>query len=69
MNEVSVLHRHMHYMDMPGKPESGFHDQVLGLLGYIVPHQYPAVEVQGTTFYLVGAPVRVPGYYAALLMH
>ena len=60
MNEVSVLHRHMHYMDMPGKPESGFHDQVLGLLGYIVPHQYPAVEVQGTTFYLVGAPVRVP---------
>ena len=25
-----------------------------------MPHQYPAVEVQSTTFYLEGAPVRVP---------
>ena len=60
VNEVGVLHRLMRYMDMPGEPESGYHDQVLGLLGDIMPHQYPAVEVPGTTFHLVGAPVRVP---------
>ena len=60
VNEVGVLHRLMRYMDMPGEPESGYHDQVLGLLGDIMPHQYPAVEVPGTMFHLVGAPVRVP---------
>ena len=59
-NEVTILHRLMRYMDMPGEPESGFHDQVLGLVGDILPHQYPAVEVTGTTFHLVGTPVRVP---------
>ena len=57
---VGILHRLMRYMDMPGEPESGYHNHVLGLLGDIMPHQYPAVEVPSTTFHLVGAPVRVP---------
>jgi hypothetical protein len=58
--EVAVVHRLMKYMDFPGEPESGFHDRVLALLGDIMPHQYPTVEVPGTIFHLVGAPVRVP---------
>ena len=58
--EVSVLHRLMRYMDMPGEDESGFHDRYLGLLGDIMPHQYPSVEVPSTVFHLVGTPVRVP---------
>ena len=45
---------------MPGEEVSGFHDRVLGLLGDIRPHQYPAVEVPSTAFHLVGTPVRVP---------
>ena len=44
----------------PGDEPSGFHDHVLGLLGDIMPHQYPAVEVPSTVFRLVGTPVRVP---------
>ena len=58
--KVSVLHRMMKYMDMPGEEESGYHDKVLGLLGDILPHQYPTVEVPSTVFHLVGNPVRVP---------
>ena len=59
--EVAILHRMMRYMDMPGGEEpSGFHDRVLGLVGDIMPHQYPAVEVPGTVFHLVATPVRVP---------
>ena len=66
--EVSVLHRMMRYMDMPGEEVSGYHDRVLGLLGDIMPHQYPAIEVPGSVFHLVGAPVRVPST-AALVAH
>jgi hypothetical protein len=58
--EVSIVHRLMQYMDMPGKPASGFHDRVIGLLGDIMPHQYPDVDVPGTTFDLLGTPVYVP---------
>ena len=58
--EVSILHRLMRYMDMPGEDDSGFHDRHLGLLGDIRPHQYPTVEVPSTVFHLVGTPVRVP---------
>jgi hypothetical protein len=58
--EVSIMHRLMRYMDMPGEPASGFHDRVIGLLGDIMPHQYPAIDVPGTTFHLAGSPVRVP---------
>lgn len=58
--EVSVVHRVLRYMDSPGDDPSGYHDRVLGLLGDILPHQYPTVEVPNTTFHLVGTPVRVP---------
>lgn len=59
--EVSILHRMMRYMDMPGKDPSGFHDsRYLGLLGDILPHQFPTVEVPNTVLHLVAAPVRVP---------
>jgi hypothetical protein len=58
--EVAVLHRLMRFMDMTGKEVSGFHDRVLGLVGDIMPHQYPTVDVPGTTFHLVNTPVRVP---------
>ena len=44
---VGILPRLMRYMDMPGELASGFHDQALGLLGDIMPHKYPAVEVSG----------------------
>ena len=50
--EVSILHRLMRYMDMPGEDDSGFHDRHLGLLGDIRPHQYPTVEVPSTVFHL-----------------
>lgn len=58
--EVVVVHRLMKYMDLPGEPASGYHDRVLGLVGDIMPHQYPTVEIPSTTFHLVGAPIRVP---------
>ena len=59
--EVTVVHRLMKYMDMPGEPESGFHDRVLGINGDIMPHQYPIVDVpKNTLFHLSGTPVRVP---------
>ena len=58
--EVSILHRVLRFMDSPGDDPSGFHDRVLGLLGDIMPHQYPAVEVPGSTFHLVGTPTRLP---------
>ena len=58
--EVAILHGIVRYMDTPGYNPSGFHDRVLGLLGDILPHQYPAVEVAGTTFHLVGTPTRIP---------
>ncbi|KAI2506962.1 hypothetical protein MHU86_7459 [Fragilaria crotonensis] len=59
-HEVSIVHRLMRYMDMPGEEESGFNDKVLGLLGDILPYQYPTVEVPNSAFHLVGTPVRVP---------
>ncbi len=58
--EVTVVHRLMKYMDMPGEPESGFHDRVLGITGDIMPHQYPIVDVPSALFHLIGTPVRVP---------
>jgi hypothetical protein len=58
--EVSIVHRVLRrHMDSPGDDPSGYHDRVLGLLGDILPYQYPTVEVPNTTFHLVGTPVRV----------
>jgi hypothetical protein len=60
--EVAILHCMMRYMDMPGEDPSGFHDRYLGLLGDIMPRQFPTVEVPTSTVLhlLVGTPVRVP---------
>jgi hypothetical protein len=58
--EIAILHWLMRYMDMPGEEPSGYHDKVIGLLGDILPHQYPTTEVPGTVFHLVNTPVRVP---------
>jgi hypothetical protein len=58
--EVTVVHRLMRFMDLPGEEASGYHDRVLGLVGDILPHQYPVVEVPSTCFRLVGNAVRVP---------
>jgi hypothetical protein len=58
--EVVVVHRLLKYLDAPGDDPSGLHDRVLGLMGDILPHQYPTVEVPGTAFHLVGNAVRVP---------
>lgn len=58
--EVAIIHRFVRYMDNPGDDPTGFHDRVLGLLGDVLPHQFPVVEVPNTAFHLVGAPVRVP---------
>lgn len=57
--EVVVMHRLMKYMDLPGQLASGYHDRILGLVGDIMPHQYPTVEFPGTAFHLVGVPIRV----------
>lgn len=57
--KVVILHRMLKYMDLPGDEPSGFHDQVVGLAGDILPHQYPAVEVPGSAFHLVTTAVRV----------
>jgi hypothetical protein len=69
MGEVTIIHRIVRYMDNPGDYPTGFHDRVLGLLGDVLPHQYPVVEVPNTAFHLVGTPVRVPtiGAMTALL--
>ena len=58
--EVAVVHRFVRYLDAPGEDPTGFNDKVLGLLGDILPHQYPVVEIPGTVFHLVNTPVRVP---------
>ena len=58
--EVAILHCLMRFMDIPGEAPTGYHDKILGLLGDIMPHQYPVVEVPGTAFHLVNTPVRVP---------
>lgn len=58
--EVAIVHRLMRYMDMPGEPESGFHDHILGLVGDIIPHQYPTVGVPNIAFHLIGTAIRVP---------
>ena len=58
--EVAVVHRVLKFVDAPGDEATGYHDRVLGLMGDIMPHQYPAVEVPGTAFHLVGTPIRVP---------
>lgn len=69
LGEVSVIHRIVRYMDNPGDDPSGFHDRVLGLLGDVLPYQYPVVEVPNSALHLVGTPVRVPtvGAMTALL--
>lgn len=59
-HEVVVVHRLVRYVDAPGDDPTGLHDSVLGLLGDILPHQYPTVEVLGTAFHLIGNAVRVP---------
>jgi hypothetical protein len=59
-NEVVVLHRMLRYIDAPGDDPSGLHDRVLGLMGDILPHQYPTIEVPSTAYHLVGTAVRVP---------
>lgn len=66
--EIAIMHRMMRYMDMPGEDASGFHDRYLGLLGDIMPHQYPTVEIPSTVFHLVGTPVRVPTT-GAMMVH
>ena len=59
--EVAILHRILRcFVDTPGDEPSGFHDRVTGLLGDIMPRQYPAVEVPGSTFHLIGTPTRLP---------
>ena len=58
--EVAIIHRILRFVDTPGDDPSGFHDRVLGLLGDIMPHQYPTVEVPGSIFHLVGTPTRLP---------
>lgn len=62
--EVAILHRLLRYVDTPGDEPSGYHDRVLGLLGDILPHQYPVVDVPGTTFHLVNTAVRIPSIAA-----
>ena len=58
--EVTIVHRFLRYLDAPVEDPTGFHDKVLGLLGDILPHQYPVVEIPSTVFHLVNTPVRVP---------
>ena len=67
--EVTIVHRIARYMDNPGDDPSGFNDRVLGLLGDVLPYQYPVVEIPNSALYLVGTPVRVPtlGAMTALL--
>lgn len=69
LGEVMIVHRIVRYMDNPGDDPSGFNDRVLGLLGDVLPYQYPVVEVPNSALYLVGTPVRVPtvGAMTALL--
>ncbi|KAI2501865.1 hypothetical protein MHU86_12630 [Fragilaria crotonensis] len=60
LGEVSIIHRFVRYMDNLGDDPTGFNDRVFGLLGDLLPYQYPVVEVPNTSFHLVGTPVRVP---------
>ena len=55
---MTILHRLMKYMDLPGEAELGFHDRVLCLNGDILPHQYPVVDVTSMLFHLVGTPTE-----------
>ncbi|KAI2502315.1 hypothetical protein MHU86_12119 [Fragilaria crotonensis] len=58
--EVVILHRLLRYLDIPGDDPSGYNDRVLGLVGDILPHQYPVVECPNTAFHLVNTAIRVP---------
>ena len=58
--EVVVVHRLLRYVEAPGDDPTGLNDYVLGLMGDILPHQYPVVDVPNTTFHLVSNAVRVP---------
>lgn len=56
VGEVLVVHRLIKYLDTPGDDPTGFNDKVLGLLGDILPHQYPVVEVPVRSFTWSGQP-------------
>lgn len=59
--EVVVLHQVLRFLDEPRDDPTGFNDRVLGLLGDILPHRYPTVELPTTTLlHLVGGPTRIP---------
>ena len=65
--KVIILHRLLHYMDLPGDDlTAGLHNRVLGLVGDIMPpHQYYLTTLVrfaplGSAFHLVGNAVRVP---------
>ena len=60
LRDVSIVHRLLRVVDSPSDEATAFNDRVLGLLGHIMPHQYPALAVPSSTFHLVGAPFRVP---------
>jgi hypothetical protein len=49
--DVSIVHRLLRFVDSPGDEPTGFNDRVLGLLGDIMLHQYPAVDVPNSTFH------------------
>lgn len=68
--EVVVVHRLLRYVEAPGDDPTGLNDTVLGLMGDILPHQYPVVDVPNTTFHLVSNAVRIPtaAAMAALLL-
>ena len=67
-NKVAIVHRFIRYVDAPGEEATGFNERVLGLLGDLLPHQYPAVEIPGTAFHLVGIPARVPTVEAMIAL-
>lgn len=58
--EVVILHRLLRYMDAPGDDPTGLQNRVFGLMGDILPRQYPTVEVPNTAFHLAGSASRVP---------
>ena len=56
-----MVHCFIRYLDAPPRNvPTGYIYKVLRLLGDILPHQYPVVEISGTAFHLVGTLVCVP---------
>ena len=58
--EIRILHRLMHYLELPGKLPTGFNDRLLGLLGDICPNQVPVVDVSVSILHLATAGSSVP---------